>query len=529
VLEPLAFEVNATIGLMPVSPARAAAFDILLRVERESSYAPELLHSATYQHLSTADHALATELVMGVLRWRSRLDDEIAMAADQPLAKLDSEILVCLRLALYQFRWLDRIPLRAALHESVELVKRARKRSAAPFVNAVLRKVAAVHQGRTESEVDLSLEDLARAVAHPLWLVERWAHEYGITAARRICEHDQSIPTTAIRVRAPVAQETLSELIQAGVSLTRGALLASAGRIAVGDITKARAFRDGQLVIQDEASQLIAALVAHGSGNITRILDCCAAPGGKTLAIADHNSQATVTAVDIHPHRAHLLQRRLRTPHPSARIQIVIADARHLPLSVQFDRILADVPCSGTGTLARNPEIKWRLTPDDLPRLQARQTAILRSAVAQVAPGGRVIYSTCSLEKEENENVVEQVLADDQSIHLLNCRVELDRLIAAGELTWPDPESLTRIAADLHRVPRIAVEDEKRIRRAGIETGHRLANLGIRRTRNTPLTRNLQRGLNTRLGCTGRRARGSIRMRRERELVKSAKRRVHGE
>src|ERR1700722_1222231 len=127
---------------MPVAPARAAAFDILLRVERDSAYASELLHSAEHGRLSSSDHALATELVMGVLRWRSRLDNEIAGASSQPLPKLDVEILIALRLALYQFRWLDRVPQRAALHESGELVKRARKRSAAPFVNAVLRKLA---------------------------------------------------------------------------------------------------------------------------------------------------------------------------------------------------------------------------------------------------------------------------------------------------------------------------------------------------------------------------------------------------
>jgi 16S rRNA (cytosine967-C5)-methyltransferase len=429
---------------MPVSPARAAAFDILLRVERESSFASELLHSATYQRLSTPDHGLAMDLVMGVLRWRSRLDHEIATAAAQPLAKLDLEILAALRLALYQFRWLDRIPQGAALHESVELVKRARKRSAAPFVNAVLRKITAAQQDRMESENESTPEGLSRALAHPLWLVERWARGYGIAAARRICEHDQTIPTTAIRVRPPIADAELSELTHDGVMLTPGTLLASARRVAAGDITKARAFRAGRIVIQDEASQLVAALVGCGLENGTRILDCCAAPGGKTLAIADHNSHATITAVEIHPHRARLVQRRLQTPFSSARIQTVIADARHLPLTVKFERILADVPCSGTGTLARNPEIKWRLKPDDLSQLQARQRAILRSALAQVAPGGRIIYSTCSLEKEENEDVIEQVLADDKSIHRLNCRTELDRLRAAGELTWPDAASLTR-------------------------------------------------------------------------------------
>jgi 16S rRNA (cytosine967-C5)-methyltransferase len=423
---------------VPVSPARAAAFDILLRVERESSYASDLLHSPSHANLSTPDHALATELVMGVLRWRSRLDAEIAVASSQPLAKLDLEILIALRLALYQFLWLDRIPQRAALHESVELVKRARKRSAAPFVNAVLRKLSVAPRKRDDAESEATTpESLARTLAHPLWLVERWVREYGFSAAHQICRHNQSIPTTSIRLRTPAAEQQLKE---EGITLTPGALLASARRVEAGDITKTHAFRTGQIVIQDEASQLVAALVTTGS----HILDCCAAPGGKTLAIADHNPSAEITAVELHPHRARLLQKLLRAySSPSARIQIVAADTQHLPLSMLFDRVLADVPCSGTGTLARNPEIKWRLTVDDLAELPRRQLAILRSALAQAAPKGRLVYSTCSLEKEENENVVEQALSENKSFRLLDCEVELKRLKDVGELIWPDPASLT--------------------------------------------------------------------------------------
>jgi 16S rRNA (cytosine967-C5)-methyltransferase len=438
---------------MSVSPARAAAFDILLRVERESSYASELLHSPVHDSLSTPDHALATELVMGVLRWRSRLDADIATTSSQPLAKLDIEILIALRLGLYQFRWLDRIPQRAALHESVELVKRARKRSAAPFVNAVLRKLAALPRSRDlardpgNDEIS-SPETRARVFAHPLWLVERWTREYGLSATLQICQHDQSIPTTAIRLRTASAGGALH---RDGISLSPGALLASARRVGAGDITKTPTFLSGHVVIQDEASQLVAALLGHGlsqgalPGEQSRILDCCAAPGGKTLAIADRNPEATITAVELHPHRARLLQKLLHThPTESRRIQIVTADAQHLPVAQQFDRVLADVPCSGTGTLARNPEIKWRLTANDIAELQQRQLAILRSARAQVAPGGRLIYSTCSLEKEENENVIEQVLADNRSFRALDCRAELERLEEAAELIWPDPASLTR-------------------------------------------------------------------------------------
>jgi 16S rRNA (cytosine967-C5)-methyltransferase len=427
---------------MPVSPSRAAAFDILLRVERENSYASELLHSAAYDKLSRPDHALATELVMGVLRWRSRLDDEIAGAASQPLKKLDLEVLTAIRLAVYQFRFLDRIPQRAALHESVELVKRARKRSAAPFVNAVLRKLSAskpLCSSVPPVVKPSSPEEIAIVLAHPQWLVKRWADDYGEVAAEEICRYNQSTPTTTIRLRDLRSE---SELVTDGISLTPGAFLSSARRLESGDITRTTAFRERRVIIQDEGSQLIAALIGRVEKD-ARILDCCAAPGGKTLAISDNNQSAAITAVDIHPHRARLMQNLVGTTE-FTRIKIVAADATNLPVTVKFDRVLADVPCSGTGTLARNPEIKWRLKPQDLSQLHDRQVAILHSALAHLAPGGRLVYSTCSLEREENENVIEQVIAEDASVRLADCRAELNRLKATGDLIWPKPESLTR-------------------------------------------------------------------------------------
>jgi len=396
--------------------------------------------------LTEVDHSLATELVMGVLRWRSLLDSQIAGISDQPVSKLDLEILIALRLALYQFRWLSRIPTRAAINESVELVKRARKRSAAPFVNAVLRKLAAgaspdhdVHQPPFSPA---SAETLATDSAHPLWLVKRWTQAYGLDSALRICQHNQSVPVTAIRLRRPEAED---QLRAEGIDLAPGAFLASARRVQHGEITRTAAFRAGLCVIQDEASQLVAALVGRGA----RILDCCAAPGGKTLALADRNPSAEVAAVDLHPHRARLLRKLLRAPHPATEagpggIRVVAADARDLPFAARFDRVLADVPCSGTGTLSRNPEIKWRLMPEDLADLQIRQLAILRAAMTQLTAGGRLIYSTCSLEREENEDVIERLVGENSSFRVINCRAELERLQQEGELTWPDPSALTR-------------------------------------------------------------------------------------
>jgi 16S rRNA (cytosine967-C5)-methyltransferase len=427
---------------MPVSLARAAAFDVLLHVERDSSYASDLLHSAAYQKLSTPDHALATELVMGVLRWRARLDHEIASASSQPLEKLDLEILIALRLAVYQFRHLDRIPHRAALHESVELVKRARKRSAVGFVNAVLRKLSE-HKSNTSlcSSVGspASAETLAANFSHPLWLVERWTRDYGLSTAQEICGYDQSAPVTTIRLRTPTAE---SELAAEGISISPGAFLTSARRVQSGDVTKTKAFRSGRIAIQDEASQLVAALVSSMSNEKIRVLDCCAAPGGKTLAVSDQNPHVRITAAELHPHRTRLMKKLF--VGSAAQIQTLTADARHLPFTTQFDRVLADVPCSGTGTLARNPEIKWRLTPKDLTDLRDRQLAILRSATARVALRGQLIYSTCSLEKEENEDVVEQALAENNTFRLVDCHAALEELKAQEKLLDVKACALTR-------------------------------------------------------------------------------------
>jgi len=416
-----------------VSSARAAAFDILMSVEREDAFASELLHARRFAQLSPADHGLLTELVMGVLRWRSRLDGAIGSVSSQPIEKLDAEVLNALRLGAYQLGWLERVPDRAAIHESVELVKTARKRSASGFANAVLRKLAADRGWRERKQEDsASVDSLAEQFAHPAWLVERWSVQFGSEHARKICEYDQQPPVTAIRLRDPEAEP---ELRDAGIQLAPGALLSNARRVLSGDITHTGVFRAQRIAIQDEASQLVAALL--GSGD--RLLDCCAAPGSKTSAFADRNPRATVVAADVHPHRARLLRRLLGAAH----VHVIAADARSLPVGIGFDRVLVDVPCSGTGTLARNPEIKWRLRPDDLADLHARQVEILSAALTHVTAGGRLLYSTCSLELEENENVVEEVLAGSSAFQLLDCSRELGRLADSGELVVRNLESLT--------------------------------------------------------------------------------------
>jgi 16S rRNA (cytosine967-C5)-methyltransferase len=418
-----------------VSPARAAAFDILLRVEQERAYAAELLHSERLRELSASDRGLCTELVMGVLRWRSRLDEALGTLTSHPPAKLDEEVLNALRLGAYQLGFLDRVPGHAAVNESVELVKRARKRSAMGLVNAVLRKLAATPDLLRPAPAPApgTLPELAQSYAHPLWLLERWGVRLGLENTAAVCAYDQQAPQTTIRIRDQAAAQ---ELRAEGIELEPGRLLRKARRVVSGDVTKTQAYAERRIAVQDEASQLVAELAGRGE----RLLDCCAAPGGKSAILAERNPGARIVAVDLHPRRAELMRRLL--PGAPGDIAVLTADATSLPLRGGFDSVLADVPCSGTGTLARNPEIKWRLTPADLANLQRRQVAILSSAMEQVRPGGRLIYSTCSLEPEENQDVVNEVLAGENGFHVCYCQLELEELEKQGELAWADVASL---------------------------------------------------------------------------------------
>jgi 16S rRNA (cytosine967-C5)-methyltransferase len=418
---------------MAVSPARNAAFSILLRVERESAYAVELLHSSLLDELSPVDRHLVTEIVMGVLRWRSVLDQTIALLSFTPFRKLDLEVLTALRMGVYQKQFLSKIPAHASVNETVELVKQAKKVSAAGLANAVMRKVKSAAYDPHASKL-AGADYLSSALAHPKWLVERWISSFGDDVTQKICEYDQRVPATAIRLSSA---EDESVLAAQGIQLAPGALMAAARVVATGDVGATQIFQDGAIAIQDEGSQLIAALVGAGR----RILDCCAAPGGKTAAMASRLPESQIVATELHPHRATLLRRLA----PQQNVEVVTADALALPYGPEFDRVLADVPCSGTGTLARNPEIKWKLRPEDLHDLQARQIAILRAAMRHVAPGGRLIYSTCSLEPEENEQVIAALQGspqDSSDFKIIPARTELERLQQSGELVWKNIDDL---------------------------------------------------------------------------------------
>lgn len=428
---------------MSISPARTTAFDILLQVEKEDAYASELLHTTQYSTLSSEDHGLATQIVMGVLRWRSQLDSTLAPFSKWPLAKLDAEVLTSLRMGAYQLTRLERVPAHAAVHESVELVKRSRRTSAAGLVNALLRKVGGGTTKRSpppsggfDGTPATGAAAIAAEFAHPEWLVDRWLDHFGIETTRAICTENQRVPATHIRIRqAAAGSSTLPfDFVGEEVRLSPGSLLVSARQMEAGDITRTPAFRNGRVAIQDEASQLVAMLVGHGS----RILDACAAPGGKTAILAEQNPEAMIVALDLHSHRARLLRERV----PATNVEVITADLRSFPVGEQFERVLLDAPCTGTGTLAHHPEIKWRLKAENIRELQALQIELLRAAMRQVAPGGTLLYSTCSLEPEECEQVVQA--ASGTGFELRGMGAELSRLQNEKVLALANADRLTQ-------------------------------------------------------------------------------------
>jgi 16S rRNA (cytosine967-C5)-methyltransferase len=286
--------------------------------------------------------------------------------------------------------------------------------------------------------------DLALAQAHPVWMVERWLNFYGLDAARAICIHGQSQPVLTLRLASPTAE---AELAAAGIVLEPGELLSAARTVVSGDVTATDAFRDCRVRFQDEGSQLVAELAGFFSKSENnpdqrqrKILDACAAPGGKTLILAERNPQARIVACESSAARLEQLRKRLA--YLGERVECRLADATALTEESVYDLALADVPCSGTGTLGRNPEIRHRLRPEDLMRQAERQRTILAAALRAVRPGGLVVYSTCSLEPEENEQVVAAVLAATPNARLVSLDARIDQLLKAAILTDKGAECL---------------------------------------------------------------------------------------
>jgi len=421
-----------------ITQAREAAFKILLAVERGKAHADDLLRGRAVSALSQQDRNLATTLVMGVLRWQLLLDQHLKRFLTKPGARLDAEVLIALRLGAFQLLYLDRIPAHAAIGESVELTKQAGHRFAAGMVNAVLRKIGIEPKGPLDVEAGVEAEQ-----AHPEWLVDRWKNFYGNEIARAICLHGQRQSELAVRLADWAAER---ELTDAGVGLAPGRLLADARIVTAGDVSAIEAFRVGRVRIQDEGSQLVAEVAAGLSldrGLVERvkgIVDACAAPGGKTMILAERNPQALIVACESSPQRLAVMKKRVAAF--GDRIECRLADVTELNESAIYDVALVDAPCSGTGTLGRNPEIRHRTHVEDLARQAERQKAILQAAIRSLRPGGHIVYSTCSLEPEENEQVADDVLSETPNLRRIPIAERIDALREAEIVT---PEGAERL------------------------------------------------------------------------------------
>ncbi|MDQ3011154.1 MAG: hypothetical protein M3X11_10695 [Acidobacteriota bacterium] len=445
-----------------VSPARSAAFDILWRVANEDAYASNLLASASHQHLSREDHALLQELVLGVLRWQSRLDFLIERYAHRKLNKLDAEAVISLRLGLYQLKFLSRVPPHAAINESVNMVKEHKKVSAASLVNAVLRSAQRDDQFNFDQASNDPPVKSSIITSHPAWLLNRWIARYGEAEAREMAMANNTAPRTAFRFnpRRQSEDRTRAWLAEHKIEIRDSALTPHAFVIENGSLSwRSAPVREGWIYLQDEASQLVPHLIAdcglriadsqiHGAQLLPdeanaaandvankdaswksenpnseirnpQCWDVCAAPGSKTTLLASLLKKGSlIVASDLYDHRLRTMKE-LNNKLGFDQIKLVQLDATlEAPSDTDsswpesFDLVLLDAPCTGLGTLQRHPEIKWKLAEAKIGELAELQKRLLGNAARRVSEGGLLVYSVCSTEPEEGEQIIEWFRAE---------------------------------------------------------------------------------------------------------------------
>lgn len=396
-----------------IAPARLAALDALHRIDAGDVDLGEAVARGRGTLVDERDRSLLLELVTGTLRMRAAIDYQLASRVSRPLGKLDAAVLRILRVSAFQLLYLSRQPASAVINDAVDLTKRSGKTSAAGLVNAVLRKLAADRATLSwPTRADLPAY-LATVHSHPSWLVERWIDRYGAAATEAWLTFNNEAPSLCLAVnRVLTTRDALAaELRDAGV-VTRPTEHAAHGlHVVEGHPLALPAFHEGRFVVQDEASQLVGELVAPASG--ARVLDLCASPGGKTVALsAGAGPAGLVIASDVRPHRVRLLARTLARCRVSNTRVLHVAAEGPLPFRDRtFDAVLIDAPCSGLGTVRRDPDIRWRRSPGDLPAFAAAQQALVARAADLVAAGGALTYSTCSSEPEENAGVVAAILS----------------------------------------------------------------------------------------------------------------------
>ena len=437
-----------------IAPARLAAYQILSAVSTGSADLPSAITSARSGLTDDRDRALAAEIAAGVQRWRNTLDHLIVVFSKRAIARLDPEVLEILRLSIYQLLHLTRVPAAAVVDDAVDLTKRAGKRSASGFVNAILRSVSRRRgslplPGRPSdaNDRDAALEYLTISLSHPRWLAARWYERLGLDAAEAWMRFNNEPGSVTLRVnRLRTTRDELTERLAADDIQVHATEYAPDGLIVdEGHPLRGPLREEGWFVVQDEASQLVPLLA--GDKALDRVLDTCASPGGKTTALAAlMHGRGLLVACDVRERRIDLLRRTVAASG-AGNVRIVQADfLQSPPFASTFECVLVDAPCSGLGTLRRDPDIRWRRREEDLTSLAAAELTMLQRAATCVAPGGRLVYATCSSEPEENEGVADAFLATTPGYAPLHATLASTRL-APGLV---DPRGHLRTQPHVH-------------------------------------------------------------------------------
>lgn len=395
---------------------RETAMDLLVTIEKNQSYSNLLLnHAIENNHLPVKDIGLLTELTYGTLQHKLTLDFFL-----QPFfkdrRKIEVWVMYLLRLTLFQMVYLDKIPDRAAVFEAVEIAKSRGHKGIAALVNGVLRSIQREGLPSLDNIADpagrLSVE-----TSHPEWLVKRWIGEYGYEKTKAMCEQNSTPPlqTARVNLTKTTLEDCIRRLEEEGFKVESSPVIPEAIRAVRGNLAASAAFKEGLLTIQDESSMLAA--YALGATKNERVLDACAAPGGKSTHIAERmDTTGEVISLDLHDHKVKLIKDNakrlgLANIHPSVMDSRKAAE-HFAPES--FDRVLLDAPCSGLGVMKRKPDMKYTKTEQDLKQLSRIQKNLLESVGPLVKKDGILVYSTCTVDREENERTVQNFLAKNQ-------------------------------------------------------------------------------------------------------------------
>ncbi|WP_256972747.1 16S rRNA (cytosine(967)-C(5))-methyltransferase RsmB [Saccharibacillus sp. O23] len=397
--------------------AREVALNVLAGVDEGGAYSNLLLNRSLQQaELSPADTGLATELVYGTIARQATLDYFLDRFIKSGVKRLNPWVRALLRMSLYQIRYLDRIPPHAAVNEAVEIAKKRGHEGIASMINGVLRSILREGEALTLPQDLPTAERIALEHSHPLWLVERWIAQYGEETAEAVCAANNQPPKVSIRVNPlRVERDELLRELEAEGREARASELSPQGIVVEsgGNMANDGLYRDGRYSIQDESSMLVAEALDPQPG--MSVLDCCAAPGGKTAHIAEKmGDKGRIVANDLHEHKQKLIQEQterlgLTSVESSVGDALALKD-RYEPAS--FDRVLLDAPCSGFGVIRRKPDLRWAKTPEDAASIAKLQRQMLNAVSGLVKPGGILVYSTCTIEREENQRAVAEFLRD---------------------------------------------------------------------------------------------------------------------